>query len=378
LTTAGTETQLLALIQHLDRKKIEPYLCLTSGTSESSRNLEPANCPVIRLGIRSFCHPLTLIKAWKLAVFLRRNRIDIVQVYFLDSTYFGVPVGWLAGVPHLVRTRNNIGYWMTGWHRLLGRVCNRLADGLVANCDACRQAVICDEGLSSSKIVVLENGVNLDRFQRASEESLNGADAGHLRGRRVGVVSNLRPVKNLDIFLQAAAEVSAARPDITFHIAGEGELRSALQEMANNLQIADKVYFPGTISDVPGFLAGLDVAVLCSSSEGMSNAILEYMAAGLPIVATAVGGNVQLLEDEKDGLLVTPGDSHQLALAIARLLDDPMQSYRLATSARYKAESLYSREAMIRRFEEFYVNLMAGKVFTSRISASPLPSARKF
>jgi glycosyltransferase involved in cell wall biosynthesis len=364
MTTAGTETQLLALIHHLDRNKIKPYLCLTSGESQGSRSLEPANCPVLRLGVQSFRHPNILKQAWRLVRFLRQQQIDILQVYFVDSTYIGVPIAWLAGVPHIVRTRNNIGYWMTGRHRWLGRICNFMADGLVANCEACRQAVIDDEGLPSRKIRVLENGVNLERFARAHRDKPLEAEARPTKGRRVGVVSNLRSVKSLDIFLSAAAEVSVTRPDVTFHIAGEGELRPVLQQQAINLEISDRVFLPGTVSDGPGFLAELNVAVLSSRSEGMSNAILEYMAAGLPVVATAVGGNVQLIEHEKDGLLVPRGDSHQLALAIGRLLDDRGLANRLAASARYKVENHYSRQAMIRRFEQFYFDLMAGKAFT--------------
>src|SRR4051812_45763815 len=92
LANAGTETQLLALIRHLDRSRIEPYLCLLRGESELSRSLEPDSCPVLRLGVRSLRGPRTLAAAWKLGRFLRRQRIDILQVYFPDSTYFGVPV----------------------------------------------------------------------------------------------------------------------------------------------------------------------------------------------------------------------------------------------------------------------------------------------
>src|SRR5207245_11728690 len=99
LKPAGTETQLLALIHHLDRSQVQPTLCLLDGEDETSRALEPKDCPVLRLGVKRLTHPLTLAKAWKLLRFLRRQRIDVLQVYFLDSTYLGVIVGRLAGVP---------------------------------------------------------------------------------------------------------------------------------------------------------------------------------------------------------------------------------------------------------------------------------------
>jgi glycosyltransferase involved in cell wall biosynthesis len=150
---------------------------------------------------------------------------------------------------------------------------------------------------------------------------------------------------------------------VSFPIAGEGELRPDLEKLVSDLGLADRVFLPGTIDDVPGFLSELDIAVLCSKSEGMSNAILEYMAAGKAIVATAVGGNVQLLEHERTGLLVPAGDPHSLAEAIRRLLDDPALAIRLARAARQRVEDRYSREAMVRRFEDFYEQLLWGDRF---------------
>jgi len=345
LGTGGTETQLVALIRHLDRSRVEPYLCLLRGEDEQSRAMEPAECPVLRLGVRSFRHFSALRAAWRLARYLRRERIDVFQVYFPDSTYFGVPTAWLAGVPRILRTRNNLGYWMTPWHGRLGRLCDALSDGLVANCDACRDAVIADEGLSSERVVVLENGVDLTRFPERPAPARSG---------RVGVTANLRPVKGLDVFVRAAAAVSAAHADATFHVAGEGPLRSDLERLATDLGLGERLILRGSLADVPEFLAGLDVAVLPSSTEGMSNALLEYMAAGRAIVATAVGENVRLIADGDNGLLVPPDDATRLAAAIGRLLSDPPLAMRLGAAAHQRVEERYSRQAMVRRFEAFY------------------------
>jgi glycosyltransferase involved in cell wall biosynthesis/acetyltransferase-like isoleucine patch superfamily enzyme len=347
LTTAGTETQLLALIRHLDRRRVEPFLCLLRGEGVSSRSLEPDDCPVLRLGVRSFRRPAALRAAWRLARFLRRRRIDVLQAYFPESTYFGVPVGWLAGVPRILRTRNNLGYWMTPWHRRLGRLCDRLADGLVANCGACRDAVVADEGLAPERVVVLENGVDLARFPSPTLPLT----------RRVGVTANLRPVKGLEVFVRAAAAVGASHPDISFAVAGEGPQRRDLERLAGELGLGGRLTLAGSVADVPAFLGRLGVAVLPSLSEGMSNALLEYMAAGRPVVATAVGGSVHLIEDGVHGLLVPPGDPGALAGAVRRLLDDPALAARLGAAARRRVEERYSRPAMVRRFEDFYQGL---------------------
>jgi glycosyltransferase involved in cell wall biosynthesis len=358
LTTAGTETQLVALLDNLDRDRVQPYLCLLRGEDARSRALEPGDCPVLRLDVRSFRHPHTLQAAWRLARFLRRERIDVFQVYFPESTYFGVPVAWLAGVPHILRTRNNLGYWMTPWHRRLGRWCDRLAGGLVANCAACRQAVLQDEGLDPQRVVVLENGVDLSRFP-ISKILLH--EKSPLAVRRVGVTANLRPVKGLDVFVQAAAAVARGHPGVRFAVAGEGPLRPALERQAQELGLGDRFVLLGEVKDIPDFLCGLDVAVLPSRSEGMSNALLEYMAAGKAIVATAAGGNTRLIDDGAHGLLVPPGDAAALARAIARLLEDAKLSQRLAAAARQRVEESYSRAAMVRRFETFYLGLVGGR-----------------
>jgi glycosyltransferase involved in cell wall biosynthesis len=365
LKPAGTETQLLALIRHLDRSRVRPTLCLLNGEEDLSRSLEPRDCPIVRLGVKGLCRPKTAIKAGRLLRFLRRHRIDILQVYFPDSTYLGVPVARLARVPRIVCTRNNIGYWTTPMHRQLGRLSHRLASGLLANCQACGQSVTDSEGLSPKRIAVLENGVDLSRFPRP----LRWPHSGPGKSRRVGIAANLRPVKDLESFVRAAGKLVGIFPEADFHIAGEGELRPALEELMRDLNLTGRVFLPGSIQDMPRFLRDLDIAVLCSRSEGMSNAILEYMAAGKAIVATAVGGNVQLLEHERHGLLVPPGDPGRLADSIGRLLNDPALAVRLAQAARQRIEERFSREVMVRRFEVFYEKLFWEDRFPRSLNA---------
>lgn len=350
LRRAGTESQLLALIEHLDRARVQPYLCLLDGEDAESQALEPAGCPVLRLGVRSLHRPRSLVKAWQFFRFLKHEGIDVLQLHFPDSSYFGMAAGKLAGVPRIVRTRFNLGYWVTFTHRWLGRLCTRLADGTVTNCAACKEAVIADEWARPDTVAVLENGVDLKRFARASHA--------HNGPRRVGMVANLRPVKDPQLFVQAAKLVAGQLPDVEFAIAGDGELREALEKQIAAAGLNERLRLPGKIVDVPAFLAGLDVAVLCSQSEGSSNALLEYMAAGRPLVATAVGGSVQLVEDHVHGLLVPPGDTEALAGAIVRLLQQPHIAGRLGGNARRRVEQHYSLEARARRFENFYGQLL--------------------
>jgi glycosyltransferase involved in cell wall biosynthesis len=351
LAPAGTETQLLALIRRLDRRRVQPHLCLLRGDKEQSRSLEPDCCPVLRLGVGSLRSPATLPRLWRLGRYLRRQRIDVLQVYFPDSTYAGVPVGWLAGVP-VVRTRNNLGHWLTPLHRGLGRLLNRLTAATVANCEAARLALLEAEHPRPNSVIVLENGVDVERF-----EGIPALDERPEPLARVAALANLRHVKGLDVLIEAAARLVRNHTGVTFRVGGEGPECGALQRQVANLGLVGRFHLCGSVADVPGFLAETDVAVLPSRAEGMSNAVLEYMAAGRAIVATDVGGNSRLLEHGVHGLLVPPDDPAALAAAVGTLLSDRGLACRLGAAARRRAREQFSRAAMVRRFEDFFEDI---------------------
>jgi glycosyltransferase involved in cell wall biosynthesis len=353
LAAAGTEMQLLALVRGLDRTRVEPYLCLLRGDNAPSPALEPADCPVIRLGVRSLARPATMRKLLQFAQFLRGNRIEVLQAYFPDSCYFGLPAAWLARVPHRLRTRNNLGHWLTRTHRWLGRLLNCFTTGSVTNCRAAADALLRAEGPRPESVVVLENGVDLERFERLP--LLQMPPTG--QPVQMGAVANLRPVKGLDVLVEAAARLTAEHPEAHFEVAGEGEARPGLETQIARHKLAGRFVLRGGISDIPDFLGRLHVAVLCSHAEGMSNALLEYMAAGRAVVATAVGAATELIRDGVEGLLVPPGDAAALAAAMGRLLRKPGLAERLGEAARARAFRRYSREAMVQRFEDFYERL---------------------
>jgi glycosyltransferase involved in cell wall biosynthesis len=344
LSRAGTESQLLALIRLLNRDRFEPTLVLLDGSSELSQSLEPVDCPILRLGATKLLSRRTFGAARKLKRFWRTHRPDIVQAYFLDSAYFAVPLAKLADVRKIVRVRNNLGYWLTRKHRILNRLLRPFVDVTLTNCESGREALIA-EGLAPSRVVALENGVDL----KASRDR-QGAER-----YTVGCVANLRPVKNVDGLLRAAAIIHAQRPNVRFAVAGDGPERTNLESLRDSLGLRDRFHFLGSLADVPAFLDSVRIAVLPSHSEGMSNSLLEAMAAGKAIVATNVGANARVLGDA--GVIIPPRDDATLAAALRNLIDDPARVANLGRAAQLRVEAHFSREKMVERFENFYFEL---------------------
>lgn len=351
LTRAGTETQLLALIRELDRRRVRPSLCLLDGQDAESRALTPDDCPVISLGLTKVLRPRATVAAARLAAFWRRHQVDIVQTYFLDSTYFAVPVARLCGIRHVVRVRNNVGYWLTPVHRRLGRMVGRLVTATLTNSDDGRRAIIAAESLPSNRVKVIENGVDLDRFRPGRPPDTTG------RTVRIGAVANLRPVKNIDGLIRVAQGLCREDSRLQFEVAGEGDQRPDLERAIHQAGLGGRFVLRGAVADIPDFVASLDVAVLCSHSESMSNALLEYMAAGRAIVATDVGANSRLVRHRREGIIVPAGDESSLAQGIRAYLDCPELARQTGSAARARAEAEFSREVMVGRFEEFYGSL---------------------
>jgi glycosyltransferase involved in cell wall biosynthesis len=356
LRRAGTESQLLALVQSLDRDLVQPHVWLLDGEDESSRALEPCGCPVSRLGVRCFRSTGAARALWRFVGYLRRERVDVVHTFFVDSSWFGLLAAWLAGTPRVVRTRNHLGEQESRQARTFGRWLGPWFDATVVNCQPCRVSAIDDLRVRAERVVILENGVDASTFDAPSVRA--DPPAGHRP--RVGMVGNLRKVKGPDLFVEAAALLAQEYPTAQFVVAGEGEMRPQLECRIRELKLDEQMRLAGSVTNVPEFVAELDVAVLPSRSEGQSNAILEYMAASRPIVASRVGGTPELIEDDECGLLVEAGDARGLAAAIGRLLSDRNLAVRLGREARRRVVNRFSHTARADRFAQFYRRILAG------------------
>ena len=357
--SGGTERQLLFLLRHLDREIFDPHLfCL-----HSSPWLEEEfdACPLHVVGIRSFKSPLFLRRLGAFSATLRRERFDLVQTQFGDANTVGILAARMAGVPIIISTRRGVSLWASRAGLSLLRFLNSQATCFIANSQATRKLTVETEGVAPEKIEVIYNGIDPEvcaRKGRGREEVRRMLGIPR-DAPVVGIVANLRPVKGIDVFIRAAALVADERADAVFLIVGGGEEQESLTVLAQNLGLGERVRFLGTRLDVPSLLGAMDVGVLSSHYESFSNAILEYLAAGLPVVCTDVGGCREVVEDGRNGYIVGPGDASAMAEKILILLQNGFSSReRKRMEQRLKNE--FSIEAMVQGHQQFYLRLLQG------------------
>ncbi|PID81395.1 hypothetical protein CSB20_03225 [bacterium DOLZORAL124_64_63] len=345
LLRGGTELQLKGLIDRLDRTRYQPFL-LTIRPSDPQ--LAPRDCGHLAWHVPRLISPSGLAAAVRLARFLRRERFDVVQTFFQDSTIFGGTAARLAGVPQRLACFRDLGFWRTPAQTLLLHRVYPLMTGFLCNAEIVKQNFVEHDNLDPARITVIYNGLDVAALPWV-EHTGPTLD--------VGLVGNLsRRVKRTDLFIEAAARV-ASRPegaDVRWHIIGDGEFRPEMEDLARRRGLGRRAVFTGRIADVTGYLETLQVGVLCSDSEGFSNALLEYMLKGCACVATDVGGNSEAIRDNETGLLVPADDADALADALTRLVRDVALRRRLATRARHFAQREFSWEKCLAAHDAVY------------------------
>jgi glycosyltransferase involved in cell wall biosynthesis len=359
---SGSENQLQGLLSHLAPDYIDAHLyTLRIPLDPEHRELFP--CPVDCLGIGSLKSPSAVGRLPGIAARLRRGKFDAAMIYFVDSNLYLVPACRLAGIPAVVINRRDMGYWYEpGLLRMVNFV-NRWATHFLVNAEAVKQQVILHEHFAPERIHVIPNGLwDREIRLRTMNSDRRSLPAGFPEeGPVVGITASLRNVKRIDRFLEMAARVVQAVPEARFVIAGRGRLQGSLQEKSRELGLADRVHFLGQVDDVPALLGHLNVGVLTSDSEGLSNSLVEYGLAGVPAVAFAVGGNPEVILDGQTGFLAPPGDTRALADRVIRILEDEDLHRRLSLAAREYCETTYSPDRVRGLTLDFFASLQSSR-----------------
>ncbi len=316
-----------------------------------------AEIPEFRL--TSFYNANFVGQVRRCAAYLRENEIDLVQTHDFYTNIFGMAAAKLAGVTARVASKRETDGLRSSGQEFVEKLAFGRAEAIVANSVAVRQHLI-ERGIASGKINVIYNGLDLSRFEHGAvlDREKFGLPAGESI-RFITLVANLRhSVKNVPMFLRVAKRVSEIMPGAHFVVAGEGELQSELTNAADELGLGKIVHFIGRCDDVPALLSASYVCALTSTAEGFSNSILEYMAAGKPVVATNVGGVAEAVIDGETGYLVAADDDESLAERLIELLNDVAKATRLGEAAKQIAAAKFSQDVQLRGTIELYNSLL--------------------
>ena len=360
----GSESQALQLTRLLcESGRFKVHLaCLSPEGSlrPTIDDLDLAEIPAFPL--TSFYDRNALSQLRRFVQWLKSSHIDVLHTHDFYTNVFGMAAGSMARVPVRVASMRETTGMRSRSQSRVQKVAYSLAHHVVANSGAVKDTLIA-KGIRSEKVAVIYNGLDFRRLDtRASRPEalpLLGLP-GEIRPRRfVSIVANMRhEVKDYPMFLRSARRVLEAVPEAAFLLAGEGELSASLQALAAELGIQDSVFFLGRCNNVAELLRISEVCVLSSRAEGFSNAILEYMAAARPVVATDVGGAREVIREGETGYLVSSGDDAQMAARLIALLRDPAKAQRMGDEGRRVVEEKFSCDAQLARTEELYNRLL--------------------
>ncbi len=359
LGTGGAQETLLSLVRHLDRRRFHLEVATLHGQGHYWHTFRRLGVPVYSLSPHKYL-PLYLPKLFLL---LKRKKFDLIHCRLTASNLIAKPMAAMLRVPFIFNYDNNdINRRQHKILMLLDRLANLITDHIVVDAASTRDFLIWREKVPAEKISVIYNGVDLARFQPASDAAIRLA----WRRQRglpenapvVAGVGRLRRQKNFPLFLRVAGEVLKNLPEVRFVIAGDGPEKKDLESLARDLGIADRVNFLGHISDLKKLYEAIDVLLITSLTEGTPLTLLEAMAMGVPVVAARVDGLSEVLEDGQDAYLVPPGEPSPFAQRTLSLLQDQATAQRFSLAALTKVRSRYDAAVMVRQLEDLYLRYL--------------------
>ncbi|QBM17202.1 hypothetical protein MARI_13080 [Marinobacter sp. JH2] len=363
---AGTEGQLLQLLTNLPSSQFVPELLVLRSSVYIEKGLMP--CKVSTLGTSKLFSVRTWLAMFRFARLQKNAGTSLCHVFFNDASIICPPVFCLFGIPTLI-SRRDMGYWYNRKYLSVLRQTARFVRGVVANSEAVKRVTAQKEGFSEADISVIYNGYPepevafhpLQGEKRARYLQSLGLPE---QGRFVVLVANLREIKRVGDAIEAMGPATRACSSCHLIVIGAGD-QQPYRDLSEAKGVSEHVHFLGARSDVKDILRVMDIGVLCSESEGYSNAIVEYMQAKLPVVASDVGGNNEAVQHAVTGYLFPMGHTERMANYLITLLEDS-ESIRAMGEAGYKcANERHSLRAMIKSHCELYAEILVEPVASS-------------
>jgi glycosyltransferase involved in cell wall biosynthesis len=356
LGLGGAEQVVIRLAGGLDRTRFEPLICCLDEAGPFAPLAERAGVEVVVLAKRG---PLDARVLFRLSALLRRRRVDVVHTHLWGADLWGRVAARYAGTGMIVTTAHNVDSWKRRHHLAFDRWLAPWTTRLVAVSNQVREFYEAS-GVGRGRWQVIYNG---------AEEAPSGPRKRGPAFREMGIgaedpvvafVGRLVPAKAPGIFLEALAQASLALPSLRALIVGDGPLRADVEGQIRRLGLSDRVVLAGLRRDLPDVLAGVDVVAFSSEREGLSMAMLEAMAAGVPVVATEVGGTPELIESGVSGILVPPAQPRALADGLLSLLQSPARAEAMRRAARERVRTQFSLRRMIEAYQELYAGIPRG------------------
>jgi L-malate glycosyltransferase len=354
LGLGGTERQLAEIAKALDRSAFAPHVGCFHAEGFRAEELRSAAVPVARFPVTSFVRPSVISGLAAMGRYIREHEIQLVHTFDVPLNLFGVPAARLFRVPCVLSSQRAHRALTPGIRRHLLRLTDHLVNGIVVNSDAVRRELIEVDRVPPRLIHLCYNGIDAAFFQ-STRRPAEGPVV-------IGVICALRPEKGLEMLLEAFACLEAPQAIARLQIIGSGPSLPSLQERAHTLNLGDRCTFVPATKDVPAALERIDIFVLPSLSEALSNSLMEAMASGCCVVASKAGGNPELVVDQQSGLLFPPGDSTALAACLDLLLRDAGLRTRLAAAGVERMRTEFTLECSVRHMAEIYSQVLANAV----------------
>lgn len=351
LDLGGAERIVIDLVNGLTRPQFEPVVCCLYGKGRCAADVERRGTRVLALEKRRTFEPSLIVR---LARIMRRERIDVVHTHMFNANLWGRLGAVMAGVP-VIASEHGMDEWRHGPYLLADRMLAPITTRIVCVSDAVTQFYEARLPVLRRKGLVIRNGVDCARFRAPLDtDSLRNSIGIRQEAFVVGVVGRLAHEKAHGDFIDALARVVRRQPQVMGLIVGDGPLAASLRLAAERANIAQNVVFTGFRHDVADVLRIMDVLVLCSMYEGLPVALLEAMAGGVPVVATAVGGIPECIEHGRDGLLVPPANVGALAAALELMIESPELRRALSRHARERIDASLTVKHMVASYEALY------------------------
>ena len=359
MSVGGSQTHLMQVFRLIDRTRFAPALFCLGNEGTLLDEVRQLDVPVFTPGAGATFKGLGLVsRVARLRRAFRAYRPAVVHNYLLRANLAGSIGARLAGVPVVLCSKRGC-HERRGAKLIAAKVGNYLADRVTVNAYAVRDFVHANEGCPVDKMVVIPSGIDTARFRPCAGGQIREGLGLPADQRLVGSVTRARAVKGVADFVRAVGVARRERGDVHAVIIGEVAMDDGLRAMVHEAGLDGHLSLLGRRADMPEVYGALDLLVSSSRGEGMSNAILEAMAVEIPVVATSVGGTVEVVDHGRSGLLVPAQDPAALGAAIAEVMADPARAQAMGRIGRRIVEERYSAQAMVRQMEGLYESLLA-------------------